>query len=273
MPVWLSRGRINRVRPGEEFCVHTRTVDLPNLPDELCGLTITHISDPHIGELITIDHLEHVVETANELGAEMIVVTGDFIDFSNQYLPDVVRTLKELHAPMGVYCVLGNHDHLDNVHQVIEAFEAAGLELLVNRTLTAWRDEAAIHIGGIDWAREDHELARMVRGVAAEMDGAELKILLAHHPHAFDAAWRAGIDLTLSGHTHGGQVLLRKTQSRKGSIGIGSLNCRYARGLYTHGPYRLHVSSGVGSWFPVRFRCPAEITVLELENMVGEAFE
>ena len=98
------------------------------------------------------------------------------------------------------------------------------------------------------------------------MARADLKILLAHHPHAFDEAHRHAIDLTLSGHTHGGQILFSTKRGKKGSIGLGNVGFRYTRGLYEHGACRLHVSSGVGAWFPIRFRCPAEITRLVLEN-------
>ena len=81
----------------------------------------------------------------------------------------------------------------------------------------------------------------------------------------FDPACRDGVDLTLSGHTHGGQLLISDKRGKKGSIGLGNLAFRYTRGLYSRGPHRLYVSSGVGSWFPFRFRCPAEITLLELQ--------
>jgi len=74
------------------------------------------------------------------------------------------------------------------------------------------------------------------------------------------------VHVTLSGHTHGGQFLLSSKRGRKGSIGLANLGFRYTRGLYSRGNSRLYVSSGVGSWFPFRFRCPAEITALELQS-------
>ena len=81
-----------------------------------------------------------------------------------------------------------------------------------------------------------------------------------------DAACRHGLDLTLSGHTHGGQLLLSNHRGRKGSIGLGSLAFQYPRGLYRRGDHHLYVTSGVGSWFPWRVRCPAEIACLVMRR-------
>ena len=253
-------------RPGEHFCVNGRTIDLPHLPDELCGLKITHFSDPHIGELITPDHLPPMIETANSLGGDLIAVTGDFIDFSNAVLPAVVDAMSKLQAPLGVWFVLGNHDYLDNADEVKRAFYDAGLNLLVNEAVKLRHHEQQVAIGGIDWAETPGTLGKLVHGTAALMGEADLSIMLAHHPHAFDACRDCGIDLTLSGHTHGGQIMLGAADGRMPHMGLGKFSFRYLRGLYARGDSRLFVSSGVGSWFPLRIKCPAEITLLELQN-------
>jgi hypothetical protein len=264
-PNRLTGGRLSRVRPGRHFTVNRRTIEIENLPDELCGLKITHLSDPHVGELITPAHLPMIVESANQLGGDLIAVTGDFIDFSNDYLPPVIEAMSRLRAPLGVYFVLGNHDYLDDGEGVKRAFRHAGLNLLVNQTeLLVW-NERRIALGGIDWPPATSRLDPLVRAVAGRMKSSDLSILLAHHPHAFDAAHDCGIHLTLAGHTHGGQVLLSTRRGKKGSIGLANLGFRYTRGLYQRGNSSLFVSSGVGSWFPLRFRCPAEITLLELD--------
>lgn len=266
-PVRLTAGMLGRVRPGKNFCVNSRTIELQNLPDELCGLKITHLSDPHIGELITPDHLPHIVQAANSLGGDMIAVTGDFIDFSNKVLPAVVQAMKQLQAPLGAYFVLGNHDYLDNADEIKRRFADAGLNLLLNKAVEIERHGKKVAVGGVDWHDSPDVLERYVEKACERMNGhADLSILLAHHPHAFDIAHRCGVHVTLSGHTHGGQVLLSTKRSRKGSIGFANFGFRYTRGLYSQGNSHLYVSSGVGSWFPFRFRCPAEITSLELQS-------
>jgi len=264
-PNRLTGRRFSRVRPGRNFRRNHRVVELPGLPDELCGLRITHLSDPHVGELVTPDHLPHIVDAANELAGDMVAVTGDFIDFSNSFLPPVMEAMAQLQAPLGVYFVLGNHDYLDDAEEVKRAFGQADLALLLNQAVRLRHRDRVLAVGGIDWSAAQRTQARTVRDTWKKMSPCDLSVLLAHHPHAFDPAHRCGIDLTLSGHTHGGQMLVSNKRSRKGSIGLANLGFRYTRGLYERGDSRLFVSSGVGSWFPIRFRCPAEITSLELQ--------
>ncbi|MEX2673056.1 MAG: metallophosphoesterase [Phycisphaeraceae bacterium] len=265
-PNQLMRGLLSRVRPGKDFCLNRRTILLDDLPDELCGLTITHLSDLHVGELMTPEHLPHIVEAVNTMGSDIVAVTGDFIDYSNEYVPAVVEAMKQLQAPLGVYHVLGNHDYLHDAKPLKDAFHEAGLNLLLDDVVTIKHEDRRIAIGGTDWARAGSTISRHVRKTARKMPRNDLSLLLAHHPHSFDAACACGIDLTLSGHTHGGQLLLSKKRGAKGSIGLANLGFKYTRGHYRRGASNLFISSGVGSWFPLRFRCPAEITVLELQN-------
>lgn len=266
-PNQLTGGLLSRVKPGRNFCVDRRTLLLDNLPDELCGLTITHLSDLHVGELLTPAHLPHIVHAVNSLASDLVAVTGDFIDYSNDFLPAVVDAMVQLEAPLGVYHVLGNHDYLEDADGVKHAFAEAELNLLLDEAIRIEHHDRAITLGGCDWAGTRDRIARHVRKTARQMpQHRDLSILLAHHPHAFDAACACGIDLTLAGHTHGGQMLLSHKLGAKGSIGLANLAFKYTRGHYQRGACNLFVSSGVGSWFPLRFRCPAEITVLELQN-------
>jgi len=265
-PVRLSGGRLSKVRPGKDFAVNQRVIDLPRLPDELCGLTITHVSDLHVGELLTPAHLPHIVEAVNALQSDLIAVTGDFIDFSNTHLPDVIDAMTQLEARLGVYMVLGNHDFLDSGDAVKKAFRKARLNLLLNEHATIQHYDKQIGLGGINWSDQPKQIARDVRDTVKSIRKTDLSILLAHHPHAFDSARRRGVDLTLSGHTHGGQLLFSNQRGKKGAMGPATVGFRYVRGLYQHGDSRLFVSSGVGSWFPLRIRCPAEITQLELQT-------
>lgn len=267
-PVRLSRGRLARPKPGRDFKLTGASVKLPALPDALAGFSIAHLSDPHVGDLLTADHLPAIVDATNAIGADLIAVTGDFIDFSNDVLPDVIDAMQQLRAPHGAWFVLGNHDYLDNADEVKAAFAEADLNLLLNEAAHVDYAGHRIAIGGIDWAHTAAHLRRDVEAAASAMETntADLSLLLAHHPHAFDTARTLGVDLTLSGHTHGGQFLISKKRGKKGSIGLANLAFRYTKGLYEHAGSHLHVTTGVGSWFPWRFRCPAEITRIELSN-------
>lgn len=126
-----------------------------------------------------------------------------------------------------------------------------------------------IELAGIDYAHKKTELARLVRQTlppGGRTGNGPLRILLSHHPDAYDAARRRGVRLTLSGHTHGGQVNLTNQRGRKGSVGWGSLAFQYPGGLYRRGSDYLHVTTGLGSWFPMRVKCPAEIALLTLRH-------
>lgn len=247
-----------------------RVISLPGLPGELDGLRIVHLSDLHIGELIQPHRLPGIVDAANGLEPDLVAVTGDFVDLKLDVLGDVARELGRLRAPLGVYLVVGNHDHLVDGEEVVGRLRAAGLDVLINEHRRATFRGRALTIGGIDYAHRDQRLKRLVarsfRGAGARGGWEDLRLLLAHHPHAFEAACLHDVDVTLSGHTHGGQVVLWRRRSKKGSIGLGSLGFRYPRGLYRKGHQYLHVTSGIGSWFPLRVKCPAEVACLTLRR-------
>lgn len=240
---------------------------LPDLPDALDGLKITHLSDLHIGKLTTPQHLPRILDICDGLQGDLIAITGDFIDLSQSVLVDVIDALKKLEAPLGVYLVPGNHDYLENGPKLVRAFRNAKLNLLMNKSVTIEHRDAKITVAGVDYGHAKNTRASLVRSTmenALKQGPTDLKILLAHHPDAFDEACRYGVDMTLSGHTHGGQLILKHTNGKRGSIGLGAMAFKYPRGLYQRGGKHLHVTSGVGSWFPLRVQCPSEIVSLTL---------
>jgi predicted MPP superfamily phosphohydrolase len=267
--MWLTRGRLSRLRSLRRLHLVEREIALPDLPPALDGLRITHLSDLHVGDLIRPEKLAAVVDAANGMRGDLVAVTGDLVDFKLDVLDEVVGALGRLHAPLGVFLVPGNHDYLEDGPELLRRLRQAGLRVLVNETVDLQHHGAKVRVAGIDYAPHRRQLALLVRRdvrTAGPWRGPGLRLLLSHHPDAFDAACRHGIDLTLSGHTHGGQLLLSNRRGHKGSIGLGSLAFQYPRGLYRRGGHHLYVSSGVGSWFPWRVRCPAEIACLVLRR-------
>ena len=267
VPIWLSRGSLTRTKSVNHIQIIERTLGLDHLPDALDGLRITHLTDMHIGSLVKPDRLPGIVEATNALKGDVIAVTGDFVDLSLSVLDEVVAAMAQLTAPLGVYFVPGNHDYLDNGPKLISAFKAAKLNMLMNETITLEHREQRIVIAGIDYPHKTREMKTFVHEAlhqAPRRRKEDLRILLSHHPNAFDAAHAHHIDLTLAGHTHGGQLVFTNARGKKGSIGLGSFAHRYPRGLYQRGNAYLYVNSGVGSWFPLRVNCPAEIACLTL---------
>ena len=262
---WLSRRNMIRHKPGVHFRVKHHAVRLHDLPASLDGITIAHLSDLHVGSVLRPERLGPIVDAINAAGADMIVNTGDVLDHSNRYLPPAVEALAKLAAPLGVYHVLGNHDYRDDGEAVREAFEAAGLDLLVNDHRAIEVNGCRIHVAGIDWAGHPVNIKRLVDHTMQAVGESDLRILLAHHPHALDPAVQHRVQLVLAGHTHGGQMVIRKNRGRRESIGLGNMKWRYAQGHYQRHGTHLHVTNGLGGSFPLRFRCPAEISVLELK--------
>jgi hypothetical protein len=269
------------LRQRGRFDVRRLTVTIPDLPAELRGLKITHISDMHVGRLIDDALLEPIVAAANEIAGDLVVVTGDIVDHNNAYLPACLDAFNRIDAPLGLYCCMGNHDHIHDGPAFAGMVRAADIHgqgaatLLLNESVVLRHRGRPFVLGGLDWARSDAELgaltSRAFEGAAPDLP----RILAAHHPHAFDAGVAHGACLTLAGHTHGGQLVFRRSDERVQldadtvlhtgrTYAVGHLMYRYVEGLYEKSGKFLFVSRGIGNWFPWRLNCPAEMTQLTL---------
>ena len=242
------------------FRIRRIEVPVPDLPPALEGMSIAHISDFHVGRFTRGRVLERIVEETNRLDADVVALTGDFINHSLRDLPaalDIVRALRARHI---VGACEGNHDLIEDARIFRREAERGGMPLLRGESATADIRGQRVQLLGLPW---NHSVAGMRDSVAALLarrDPGAWPLLLAHHPHAWDFA--EGIPLTLSGHTHGGQLMLT------GRLGAGSLLYRYWSGLYSRRSGALVVSNGVGNWFPVRIQAPAEILHLTLRRTV-----
>jgi len=255
-----------------------RTIFIPDWPERLDGFQIAHLSDFHVGELLGLEDAVRFLDEFREgLDGEvdLVAVTGDIIDFEVTDCSVLLRRLAEFPSALGTYCVLGNHDLLVDRGGFIEHCEDQGLRLLIDDSVSVCYRDTTLNILGIDWGRRKSDLDKHTRRSFAAFDkkrngcggdSEEGTIVLAHHPRAFQGAAHCGAQLVLSGHTHGGQMnFIHPTTNRRG-IGLGSLSHRYSWGIYERGRSRLHVTSGIGSWFPFRVKCPSEIAVLTIRR-------
>lgn len=259
-PVITQAGSLARGL-GQLGELRTREFDalIPGLPNDLEGLTIAHISDTHVGRFTRGAVLDNIAARVNALNPDIIAMTGDLIDYSLDDLPEAVRFARLLRPRLALAMCEGNHDLFEGVEAFRRGVLDAGLHLLIDESLTIPVGRHAVQLLGIAWgARRGSESADHVARVATLREPGAVPILLAHHPHAFDAARDAGIPLTLAGHTHGGQLMLT------GEIGAGPAIFKYWSGLYTHNAASLIVSNGAGNWFPLRINAPAEVTKITL---------
>jgi predicted MPP superfamily phosphohydrolase len=236
-------------------------VPVSGLAAGLRGLRIVQLSDLHVGPTIRRQDVERVVERALALEPDLIAITGDLVDGTVERLARHVAPLGRLRAPLGVFYVTGNHEYYWGAGDWLEKVKELGFVPLINENRVVSRGGARLLVGGIP----DESGGSFAAGhdpdalQAAEADGAvDFRLLLAHRPDGVPAAARAGFDLQLSGHTHGGQFF-------PASLLVGFFH-RYTRGLARHGRMWVHVSPGTGYWGPAhRFGVPAEITLLTLK--------
>ena len=242
------------------FRIREMTVSLKDLPEALDGMRIAHVTDTHVGKFTRGKMLEEIAEATNRLKADLVLLTGDLIDNSLDDLPAALAMVKRMDPRSGLFMIEGNHDLFDNPGKFVSGVASSGIPLLRNESATAMVRGHPVQLLGIPWNHDEQQMARDVETVAKLRDPSAFPILLAHHPHAFDAAAEHGIPLTLSGHTHGGQLMVTP------EIGIGPMMYRYWSGLYQKSGNALVVSNGAGNWFPLRTYAPAEIIHLTLRR-------
>jgi predicted MPP superfamily phosphohydrolase len=199
------------------------------------------------------------VDRANRLGGDLVAVTGDLITSGRDYTQAVAESLGRLRAPDGVYGCMGNHDYFTDGEAFVRLLEDNGLILLRNRGLKLEREGQAIYLAGVDdtWTgRANIATALHDREARAPV------VLLAHDPAMFARAAKHGVALTLSGHTHGGQVAFPLAPKR---WNLARFMTPFTTGIYRLGPSFLYVNRGLGTTGPpVRLGVRPEITVFTL---------
>ena len=246
-----------------EFRIRPLDVALPGLPPELDGLTIALVSDLHVGTFTSSQTVKRIVEETSRLDADLVLLPGDLINNALADLSDALDAVCNMQSRHGAYLCVGNHDLIEDGPEFVRRTKAQA-PLLVNESRVIPVRGQPVQLLGLPWGRGDALIEESVRQLAHQVTPDAFPILLAHHPHAFDAAAEVGIPLTVSGHTHGGQLMLGE------SVGFGPLLFRYWSGLYRKpgaGGASLVVSNGVGNWFPLRAGAPAEIIHLTLRSV------
>ena len=259
-PMVLVVGSGKAAADLQQFEVADRTIVIPDLPHELEGLTIAHVSDLHHGRFTNARFLDRVAETVNVMSADLVVFTGDLIDRNLRDLPSAISMCKNLRAKEGMAFCLGNHDLFDDRSEFIDKMRRANLPLLVDDQLDLTIRNRKLRLIGLDWQRSHDGIPESSKEYLLGHDPSIFSIALVHHPHAFEHVARAKIQLALSGHTHGGQLMLSR------EAGVGPMAFRYWSGLYRIDKSAMVVSNGVGNWFPIRLNAPAEIVKLTLKR-------
>jgi predicted MPP superfamily phosphohydrolase len=235
-------------------------VRIPGLPRDLDGLRIAQLTDIHYGPFFGKRQLEYAVAMANETRPHIAVVTGDLITWRGDNELGCLDVLKALRGDAGVWACHGNHEQYSQREDAITA-EAArrGIRYLRQANEGLRFGGARLNLVGVDYQRfGDEPLPRAEEWMANDA----LNVLLCHTPASFDRAAQLGFDLTISGHTHGGQLNLAIGEE---NLTFGRLYTAYIRGLYHKDGKQLYVSRGLGTvGVPMRLGADPEVTLLRL---------
>lgn len=256
---------LESVRQTGRFRIRKMELAMPGLPKGLDGMVLAHVSDTHVGRFVGERELEAIAAATANLHPDLILFTGDLIDFNLCDLPPAITALRQMEKIAPLAMCVGNHDLFENGTTFRRKLRTAELGLLLDESMAVTVRGQKIDLLGLDWGtdaspRADGMLEHMHLLLARRSSSSAFPILLAHHPHAFDLAAGAGIPLTLAGHTHGGQIMLTP------NWGAGRVY-KYWSGLYEKGDSKLVVSNGVGNWFPLRINAPAEIVKITLRSV------
>jgi uncharacterized protein len=241
---------------------------LARLAKAFDGFRIAQLSDIHISPFMTANQIRKCAAITNQLKADLVVLSGDFLTWDAAAQGEVVRALAGLRAPFGVFGCLGNHEiYTKTQDSITSLFAAAGIRILRLERASIQSQSDRLNLIGVDFqGRHGPPLPpeAYLRGVQELLLPDALNILLSHNPNSFDRAAQLGIDLTLAGHTHGGQLALEFVHR---GLNLSQSDYPYNRGWYEKGGAQIYVNRGIGTiGFPIRFDCPPEITLLELDR-------
>jgi predicted MPP superfamily phosphohydrolase len=281
----------------ERFRFYVREVQIPiaNLPPALDGLRITQLSDIHIGSYMPVAQVRRAVGMANEIGGDLTVVTGDFVTGRSDPLEDCIAELSRLRAPLGVWGCNGNHEIYARAEEKsAELFQKFGMKLLRQENAELRWHGSAFNLLGVDYQRQrdsEGNRAPMLVGIQTLVRRDVPNILLSHNPNSFPRAAELGIELSLAGHTHGGQVRVEILDHRWSPAEFLTpyVADLYRRPLFAPSGLKkpedsalhqiiipqpqatsaLYVNRGLGTiGAPVRLGVPPEITLITLRRAV-----
>ncbi len=235
-------------------------VKIPKLPKALDGLSIVQLTDIHVGPFIQRRYMDALVQQANALRPDLFAITGDLVDGDVHTLGGAVSALAGLKSRYGSFFVTGNHDYYSGDDEWTAFLQSLDIQVLRNRHVRIGDAGASLDLVGVDdWSggrwrnKKGYDLDRALQG----RDPDRAAVLLAHQPANFTVAAERGMDLQVSGHTHGGQLVPM-------TLFIG-LAWEHSAGLYRHGDSHIYVSRGCGFWGPpMRIGSPPELVKLVL---------
>lgn len=250
-----------------EMVVERHSLVVPTLPADLNGFKIGQISDTHLGSYFDLEKLDTVINLLVQEKPDLVVITGDFVDDLKLLKPAIDR-INELQGliPHGIYFCYGNHEYFRNIELVRAELQKSKFMVLDNKNTLIVPGQRPFYLMGVDypWGDASHKginvsdsrRQQCFAAASQNIPPDAFKVLIAHHPDFLINGFADKIPLTLAGHTHGGQVVIRGKSIQS--------SYTYMNGLYQENGVYGYVSRGTGHWFPFRLGCPPEISIFTL---------
>ncbi|HWC96626.1 MAG TPA: metallophosphoesterase [Candidatus Sulfopaludibacter sp.] len=243
-----------------QLSLREHKLEIPNLAPELDGLRMVQLSDIHLSPFLSRAELQRAVDMANETRAHIALVTGDLITTVGDPLDDCLNILAQLRTEAGIFGCMGNHEIYADAEDYVEREGARrGMRFLRSAAAPLRFGKSVLNLAGVDYQRLSR---RYLVGTEKLVAPGALNVLLSHNPDVFPVAARQGYDLTISGHTHGGQI---RMEFLSADLNPGRFYTPYVDGVYRRGPASIFVSRGIGTIaVPARLGAPPEVSLVRL---------
>ena len=239
--------------------ISNEVIRVPRLPSAFSNLRIAFLVDIHHGPFTSLAYVNSVVTLANNLNPDLILLGGDYVHRDRHYIAPCFQALRKLNAPLGVYGVLGNHDHWESAPETRKAMQDSEIVELTNEGIWLSQKGQRLRLAGVGDLWEDTQDLTKALG---DTHSSETSILLSHNPDYVETITDSRVGLVLSGHTHSGQVIFPLIGA---PIVPSRFGQKYLRGLVKTPYTQVFVSRGLGTITPpLRFCCRPEINIITL---------
>jgi len=232
-----------------------------DIPESFDGTRIVFITDIHLGPYLSAQRLSRIVDRINKIKPDLILLGGDYVHYSSKYIEPVFIELGKLRSKYGSYGVLGNHDHYADAALSLKMMAKYGVNNIDNQSFWVRNGNDSIKIGGVGDLWEDIQVPQ---NTLKDLKKSNFSILVTHQPDYLEKIDTDLIDLTFSGHTHGGQITFFGWWA---PILHSNYGQKYRYGLIDSGKTKSYISSGIGTVIlPFRFICRPEIVVVTIKK-------